>query len=93
MTARLKLKENRREKRLFQRLRARIDCFLHGHRDLAPADAYGEELPERDEEKQLHYCGACGSPVWVTRRRLHESPHWADQMADRKLDSGRSTLV
>lgn len=47
-----------------QRLRERIACLIHGHRDLAPAAAYGEIVPGTADQ-ELHYCGACGSPVWV----------------------------
>ncbi|HQU46330.1 MAG TPA: hypothetical protein PK867_26220, partial [Pirellulales bacterium] len=59
-----------------RRLGERLRCLLRGHRDLAPADAYAEELPDRDEELELHYCGACGSPVWVKKPRSHVAPHW-----------------
>lgn len=46
----------------------RLKCFFRGHRDVAPAVAYGEALPGRDDQ-ELHYCGACGSPVWVRKAR------------------------
>lgn len=56
---------------MFRRFRDRLDCFIHGHRDLAQADAFAEELPDLDQDKGLHYCGACGSPVWVAHRHRH----------------------
>lgn len=48
-----------------QRLRERIACLIHGHRDLTPAAAYGEILTGAADQ-ELHYCGACGSPVWIS---------------------------
>ncbi|HET6882339.1 MAG TPA: hypothetical protein VFI31_19395 [Pirellulales bacterium] len=46
------------------RLRERLDCLFHGHRDLSRAPAYGEVLAGL-ADKELHYCGACGGPVWL----------------------------
>ena len=61
-----------------QRLRERIACLIHGHHDLTPAAAYGEVLPGT-ADRELHYCGACGSPVWVTiPRDQHRPPIWSD---------------
>ena len=61
-----------------QRLRERIECIIHGHRDLTPAAAYGEILTGADD-KELHYCGACGSAVWVTTpRNQHRPRSWSD---------------
>jgi hypothetical protein len=50
--------------RHFERLRERVDCLIHGHRDLSRAPAYGVIL-SGSTEKELRYCSACGSPVWV----------------------------
>ncbi len=49
----------------------RLKCLFQGHRDVAPAETYGEELPGKDDY-ELHYCAACGSPVWV--RKPHHPP-------------------
>lgn len=72
----------------FRRFRDRLDCFIHGHRDLAPADAFGEELPDRGEDKDLHYCSACGSPVWLAHRHRQERFHWQAHSADDRLAAG-----
>ena len=50
--------------RYCERLRERLSCLIHGHRDLSPAPAYAMKLSD-ESAKGLHYCGACGSPVWV----------------------------
>lgn len=47
-----------------ERLRERLDCLIHGHRNLSRAPAYAEAL-SGPTDKELHYCGECGSPVWV----------------------------
>lgn len=58
----------------FRRGKERLKCFVRGHRDVARADAYGEELPQDGkDDSELHYCAACGSPVWV--KRLHREAH------------------
>lgn len=58
------------KRQYFQRGLERLKCFFRGHRALAPGETYGEELPGRDE-KELHYCAACGAPVWI--RKPHQS--------------------
>lgn len=73
---------------MLRNVRERLKCSMRGHRDLAPADAFGEELPDRDEEKELHYCGACGSPVWVVHRLRHKRFHWEARTADDHLAAG-----
>ena len=55
----------------FERLRERVDCLVHGHRDVARAPAYAEAL-SGPTDKELRYCGACGAPVWLP------VPHEAD---------------
>ncbi len=58
----------------FRRGKERLKCLGRGHQDLARADAYGEEMPQDPEnDSELHYCAACGSPVWV--KRLHREAH------------------
>ena len=66
------------KRKYFARGLARLQCLFKGHRDLARADAYGEELPERGDY-ELHYCGNCGGPVWV--KKAHQAPptvQWKD---------------
>lgn len=58
----------------FRRGKERLKCFIRGHRDVAHAEAYGEELAQHPEDDfELHYCAACGSPVWV--KRLHREAY------------------
>jgi len=64
--------------RCFERLRERLHCLVHGHRDLAGAPAYAEVLAGRFD-RELYYCGACGAPVWIpVRRDEHLPPSWTD---------------
>jgi hypothetical protein len=88
MSNQLRRSDERADKIFLGRLGDRLTCLFRGHHDLAPADAYGEELPECDEEKELHYCGACGSPVWVSHRRSHEPFHWESRSFDDHLAAG-----
>lgn len=60
----------------WDRSRRRLDCLIHGHRDIARAAAYGEILPGRTA-KELHYCGSCGGPVWVESRAPQAPRDWA----------------
>lgn len=83
-----RMKTDKADQRMFKRFWDRLDCFIHGHRELAPADAFAEELPDLDQDKELHYCGACGSPVWVAHRRRHERFHWQAHGADDHLAAG-----
>jgi hypothetical protein len=63
--------------RLWERSRERMDCLLHGHRDLTRAAAYSETSAGRD--KELHYCGACGGAAWVsTPPKARRTRTWAD---------------
>lgn len=64
-------------KRRWQRLRERLDCSIHGHRDLARAAAYAETRTG-SQDKELHYCGACGGPAWLPAPRDSKGPRsWA----------------
>lgn len=64
--------------RLCERWRERLSCLLHGHRDLTCAPAYGEFVAGAAGEKELHYCGACGSPTWIAKsHREPRPPTWA----------------
>ncbi|HUY92564.1 MAG TPA: hypothetical protein VMV10_27745 [Pirellulales bacterium] len=66
------------KRRYFQRGLERLTCFFLGHRALAPAEAYGEEIPGRDDQ-ELHYCAACGAPVWVRKpHRPQPTVRWLD---------------
>lgn len=63
-----------------ERLRERLDCLVHGHR-LSGAAVYSGVVPGGQRDKELHYCEACGTPVWVTLP--HEAPRsrrWADEL-------------
>ena len=88
MTNNPRTPDDRADRNFLGRFRSRLTCWFRGHRDLAPADAYGEELPDRDEEKELHYCGACGSPVWISHRRSHETFHWESRSSNDRLAAG-----
>ena len=61
-----------------ERSRARLNCLMHGHRDLSGPPVYAEILPGGATDKELHYCGACGGPVWVTvSHQVSRPPTWA----------------
>ena len=63
---------------LCERSRERLGCLLHGHRDLSRAAAYSEVLPGGLSDNELHYCGACGGPVWVAMPHQRSGPMtWA----------------
>lgn len=62
--------------RYWDRSRRRLDCLIHGHRDVASAAAYGE-LPPGHAAKELHYCGSCGGPVWVEASGTRAPRDWA----------------
>ena len=51
--------------RIWERCREWLKCSLHGHRGLSRAPAYAEVLAGATD-KELHYCGACGGPAWVS---------------------------
>lgn len=64
-----------------QRGLQRLSCLLRGHRDLAPAGTYAEVL-EGNIERELHYCGSCGGPVWVSSARDHQPALRWDETGD-----------
>ncbi len=44
----------------------RLVCLVRGHRDLSRADEYGAIFRDGTLH-ELHHCGYCGRPVWITR--------------------------
>lgn len=60
--------------RLWDRSRARIECLFHGHRGLSRAPAYGEVSSAVGGEKELHYCGECGGPAWISKPHRASGP-------------------
>ncbi|MGH7135263.1 MAG: hypothetical protein ACREHD_05945 [Pirellulales bacterium] len=64
--------------RLCERSRQRLNCLIHGHRDLSGPPVYAEITPGGASEKELHYCGACGGPVWAAvPHQAMGPPTWA----------------
>lgn len=51
----------------------RIDCCLHGHRDLTKFATYSSLLPD-GQVRDLHFCLACDSPVWITHPPTDDTP-------------------
>lgn len=52
-------------------------CFCRGHRDLSLTASYGGVLPD-GHVRDLHFCRACDSPVWVKRQltSAERNPEW-----------------
>jgi hypothetical protein len=44
----------------------RCRCCLAGHRSLSSCAAYEATLPD-GRVRELHFCLACNSPVWIVR--------------------------
>lgn len=42
----------------------RIHCMLHGHQALTKCATYSSTLPD-GRVRELRYCLACDSPVWI----------------------------
>lgn len=75
-------------RRSFQRFTPWLRCLLFGHCDLAPTDAYAEWLPDSNDELELHYCGACGGPVWVRKQASPEPLHWEPRRENDEMAAG-----
>lgn len=61
--------------RYCERSRRRLDCLVHGHRDVTRAAAYGGVFPGQSAQ-ELHYCGSCGGPVWVSSPPPNRPATW-----------------
>lgn len=64
-------------KRPCERIHERLLCMAHGHRDVPAAPAYAE-MADGAVDKSLHYCAACGGPVWESAPHAVRQPRtWA----------------
>jgi hypothetical protein len=61
------------------RFSERWRCYWHGHRDLTRMASYGGILAD-GRLRELHFCLACNSPVWVVRRptNMEKQLTWKD---------------
>lgn len=59
--------------RYCERLCEILKCVIHGRHDLSSAPAYAMKVSDAPD-KELHYCRACGSPVWVSIPRDPRPP-------------------